>query len=166
MVEDSRLGGSRGGPVVMARDGVQQLGENGRVQVASALLDHPQAEMDMAEQSSFVRRSERRARTELADPADVVQERSGKHDVVSQPRMELRRLPAERRDADRVLEEATRVAVVPVRGGGGQRAEGLPDVGIADERADDGGKALVRDLGGEELEEAVELVGVAAKGRA
>ena len=165
MVEDSRLGGPRGGPVVVARDGVQQLGENGRVQVASALLDHPQAEMDMAEQSSLVRRSKCRARTELADSADVVQERSGKHDVVSQPRMELRGLPTERRDADRMLEEATRVAVVPVRGGGGQRAEGLPDVGIADERADDDGNALVRDFGGEELEEAVELVRIAAKRR-
>ena len=165
MVEDSRFGGSRGGPVVMARDGVQQLGENGRVEVTSTLLDHPQAEMDMAEESSLVRRSKGRAWTELADPADVVQECSGKHEVVSQPRMELRRLSAERRHADRVLEEATRVAVVPVRGGGGKGAQGLSDVGIANERVDDGGKALVRDLGGEELEEAVELVRIAAKGR-
>ena len=165
MVEDSRFGGPRGGPVVVARDGVQQLGENGRVQVASALLDHPQAEMDMAEESSLVRRSERRARTELADPADVVQERSGKHEVVPQPGMELGRFPAERRYADRVLEEATRVAVVPVCGDGGKGAQGLSDVGFANERVDDGGKALVRDLGGEELEEAVELVGIAAKGR-
>jgi uncharacterized protein (DUF1015 family) len=148
----------------MARDRVQELGENGRIEVTSALLDHPQPEMDVAQQSALVRRSERRPRTELADPPDVVQERSGQHDVVTQSRMELRRLPAERRHADRVLEEATRVAVVPVRGGGGKGAESLPDVRVAHERVDDGRKALVRDLGGEELEEAVELADIAPKG--
>ena len=82
VVEDSRLGGSGGGAVVMARDGVQQLGENGRIEITSALLDHPQPEMDVAEESSLVGRSERRAWTELADPADVVQERRGEHEVV------------------------------------------------------------------------------------
>ena len=121
--------------------------------------------MDVAEESSLVRRSERRAWTKLADPADVVQERRGQHDVVAEPQLELCRLSAQRRHADRVLEEASRVAVVPVRGRGGQGAKGLSDGRIANERVDDGGKALVRDFGGEELEEAVELVGIAAKGR-
>ena len=165
MVEDSRFGGPGGGPVVMARDGVEQLGEDGRIEITSTLLDHPEPQMDVAQQPALVCRSERRARTELADPADVVQKRSGEHDVVTQSGMELRRLPAERRHADGVLEEATRVAVMPVRGGGGQRTEGLADVGIANERVDHRREALVRDLGCEELEEAVELVGIAAQGR-
>ena len=119
--------------------------------------------MDVAQQSTLICRSERRSGPEFANPADVVQERSGQHDVVTQPRMKLRRLPAERRHADRVLEEATRIAVVPVRGCGGKGAERLPDVGIPNERVDDGGQPVVRDLGGEELEEAVELVGIAPK---
>lgn len=164
VVEDSRFGGPNRGPVVVARDGVQQLGENGRIEVASALLDHPQPEMDVAEKAPLVGRTERRARTELADPADVVQERRGQHDVVAQPGMELRRLASERGHTDRVLEEAARVAVVSVRGSCGQGAESSPDIGVANERVDQSGKALVRDLGGEELEEAVELVRVAAKG--
>ena len=83
MVKDGRLGGPGGRPVVMARDGVQQLGENGRIEVTSTLLDHAQPEMDMAEESALVRRSERRAWTELPDSADIMQERSGKHDVMS-----------------------------------------------------------------------------------
>ena len=118
----------------------------------------------MSQQPALVRRPERRARAELADPAEVVQERCGEDDVVPQARMELRRLSAERRHADGVFEEATRIAVVPVRGGCGRRAESLSNAGIANERVDDGGKALVRDLGGEELEEAVQLVGIAAQG--
>ena len=147
----------------MARDRVQQLGEHGRVEIAPALLDHPQSEMNVAEKSSLVRRSEGRARTELASPPEVVQERRGKDEVVAEPWMELRGFAAERGDADRVLEQATRVSVVSVGGGGGKGAERLPDVGVASERVDDSGDALVRELGGEELEESVELVRIAAK---
>ena len=165
MVEDGRLGGSGGRPVVMARDCVQQLGKDGRVEIAPTLVDHPQAEMNVAEKSSLVRRSERRARSELADPADVVQERSGEHDVVTQSGMELRRLPAERGYADRVLEETARVSVMAVRSGGGKGPERLPDVGVANERVDDRDEALVRELGGEEVEESVELARVTAKRR-
>ena len=163
MVEHGRLGGSRGRAVVVTRNRVQQLCENCGIEVAPALLDHPQAEVDVAEQAPFVSRPERRPWPELADPADVVQERSGEHDVVTQPRMELRRLSAERGHAHRMLEEATCIAVMTVGGGGRQRAERLPDVGVANERVDDCGEARVRDLGGEELEESVELVCIPAQ---
>ena len=165
MVEHGRLGGSRGRAVVVTRNRVQQLGESRRIEVASALLDHPQAEMDVAEQAPFVRRPEGRPWPELADPADVVQERGGEHDVVTQPRMELSRLSAERGHAHRMLEEATCIAVMTVGRGGRQRAERLPDVGVANERVDDCGEACVRDLGGEELEESLELVCIPTQGR-
>ncbi len=118
----------------------------------------------MAEKAPFVRLTERRARAELADPAEVVQECRGEDDVVAKPWMELCRLPAERGDADRVLEQTSRISVVTVGGGGRQRAERFPDVGIANERVHDRGDARVRDLGDEELEESVELVRIPAQG--
>ena len=79
--------------------------------------------------------------------------------------MELGGLAAERRDADRVLEEAARVPVVTIRSGCGKRAQGRSDLRVPDERVDDRGKPGVSDLCGEELEEAVELVRVAPKRR-
>ena len=52
-----------------------------------------------------------------------MQEGGGEEEVGAQARVELRRLAAERGDADGVLEETARVAVVPVGAGGGQRPE-------------------------------------------
>ena len=115
VVQDGRFGGLGGGAVVMTGHGVQQLRKNGRVEIASSLLDHPKPEMDVAEEAALVGLSERRPGPELADPAHVVEERGREDDVVAQSRVELRRLAAECRDAHGVLEEATRVPVVPVR---------------------------------------------------
>ena len=77
----------------------------------------------MAEQASLLRRRERRARA----PSSSVRPTSWSSAAASsrsaaQPRMELRGLAADRRDADRVLEQAARVAVVAV-GGRGQLAQ-------------------------------------------
>ena len=163
MVQHGGLGRSRGGPVVMACDGVEELREDGRVEVAGALLEHPQAEVHVAEEPALLGRPERRATAELADAPDVVQERGGQQEVVTQPGMQLRGLAAERRDSDGVLEQAAGVAVVPVCPGRRKRAECLPDLRVADERAHDLGEPVVRDLRCEELEEAVELVGVATQ---
>ena len=146
MVENGCLGSSRCWSVVVTRNRVQQLSENGRVKVPSALLDHPQAEVDVSEQAPLVRLPEGRARPELPDPAEIVQERRGEDDVVTDSRMELGRLPAECGYSDRVLEEAARIPVMTVGGGGRQRAERLSDVRVANERVDDCGKARVRDL--------------------
>ena len=100
---------------------------------------------------------------ELDRATDVVQQRGGEQEVVAQARMELGGLAAERRDADRVLEQAAGVAVVPVRPGGGERAERRPD---ARRRRGRPRRAPARpgcdDLAREEVEEAVELVGIAA----
>ena len=62
----------------MACDGVEELREDGRVEVAGALLEHPQAEVHVAEEPALLGRPERRATAELADAPDVVQERGGR----------------------------------------------------------------------------------------
>ena len=165
MVEDGGFGRPRRRAVVMARDRVEELGEDGGIEVARAFLDHPEAEVDVSEESPLLRLPERRPAAELPDAAHVVQERRGEQEVVAQTRVELRRLAAQRRDPDRVLEEAARVAVVAVRCRGGKRAECAPDLRVAHERVDRRGQSLVGDLGREEVVEAVELVGVAAQGR-
>ena len=165
VVEHGRLGGACGRAVVVACDGVEKLGENGRVEVAPALLDHPQPEVDVPEKPALVGLPERRSRTELADPADVMEERRGEHEVQSETRMELCGLATQRRDADRVLEEASRVAVVPVAAGRRERAKRSSDVRVPNEGVDHDGEPLVGDLGCEELEEAVELVRIAPQGR-
>jgi uncharacterized protein (DUF1015 family) len=165
VVEHGRLGRACSGTVVVARDGMQELRENGRVEVSAALLDHPEPEVDMAEQPAFVALPERRPRPELAGPADVVQKGGGQDDVVAKPRMELRGLAAQRRDADGVLEKASRIPVVAVCPGRRKRAERLPEINVATERVDHGGEPLVGDLGREELEEAVQLVRVSPEGR-
>jgi hypothetical protein len=133
VVEDSRLRGARGRAVVVAGDGVQELGQHGRVEVAGALLDQPQPEMDVAEQAPLLGRPERGAWPQLADAADVVQERCGEHEVEPEPGMELRGLATERRDADGVLEEAAGVAVMAVGAGRRERAERPANLGIAEE---------------------------------
>ena len=75
--------------------------------------------------------------------------------------MELGCFPAESRDTDRVLEEPASVAVMTICARGRERAERGADPGVADESVDQAREPRVCDLGGEELEEAVELVGIA-----
>ena len=104
----------------MARNRVQELGKHGWIEITGLLLDHPQPEVDVAKKATLVRLAERRTRTELPDPADVVQECGREDDVVSKPWMQLCRLTAERRDADRVLEEAPGISVVSFRRGSGK----------------------------------------------
>jgi hypothetical protein len=80
------------------------------------LLEHSQPEVDVAEQAPLLGRREHGRRAELARAADVVDERRGHQEVGAQPRMDLAELAAERRHADRVLEQAAGVRVVAVRG--------------------------------------------------
>ena len=119
----------------------------------------------MSEQPAFLRLSEGGPASCLPRTPDVVQERGGEQEVVPEARVELGGLAAERRDPDRVLEQAAGVAVVAVGAGGGEGAERSSDQRIANERADRRGQALVRDLGREELVEPVELVGVSSQRR-
>ncbi len=64
-----------------------------------------------------------------------------------------------------MLEQSARVAVVAVGSGGGERAIERAQLGIAHEQLDERRQPGMGDLGGEELEEPVELVRVAAKRR-
>jgi uncharacterized protein (DUF1015 family) len=165
VVEDGRLGRLRRLPVVVAADGVEELGEDSGLEVSRAVLDHPQPEVDVAEQAPFLRLAERRSRPELAHPPDVVHKRGREEQVAAQARVELGGLPRERRHPNRVLEEPARVAMVPVGAGGRKRAERRADLRVADERADELREARVRDLVGEELEEPVELLRVSPERR-
>ena len=72
-----------------------------------------------------------------------MQERRGEQEVVAQARVELGGLAAERRDADRVLEQPARVAVVAVRPGGRKRAKRRADLVVAEDARDDRGEAGV-----------------------
>src|SRR5438093_13677447 len=75
--------------------------------------------------------------------------------------MELGCFPAESRDTDCVLEEPASVAVMTICARGRERAERGADPGVADESVDQALEPRVCDLGSEELEKAVELVGIA-----
>ena len=119
----------------------------------------------MSEEPTLLRLTKRGAGSELVDAADVVEERRGEQEIVSEARVKLRSLATQGRDADRVLEQPSRVAVMPVGAGRGERPQSAPNLRVADERIDHGGKAFVSDLSRDELEEAVELVGIPAQRR-
>src|SRR6476646_3956749 len=99
-------------------DRVQQLRADSGLEWRGALLDNAQAQMDVAEQAALFRRFEDRSARQLSGAADVVEERRREKQVGAQPRMELRPLAADRRDADRVLEQSARIAVVAFDGSG------------------------------------------------
>ena len=98
----------------MDGDAVEQLGPLRGGEALGALLDQPQPEVDVPEQPALVGRRERRPARELDRTPDIVDERRRQHELGAQARMELRRLAAERRDADRVLEQAAGVGVMVV----------------------------------------------------
>ena len=77
--------------------------------------------------------------------------------------MQLRGLAAERRDADRVLEQPARVAVVPVGARSRERPVRPANVVVRQHGARQLRQPLVRELGDEEIEEPFELVCVAAQ---
>jgi Protein of unknown function (DUF1015) len=147
----------------MAGDRMEELGTCLDVEVCRALLDHAQAEMHVAEQPTFVRLPERRPGRELRDPADVVQQRGREQQVGAQPRMELGRLSTDSRDADRVLEQPARIGVMRLRGR--EAAERPAHDVVSKEPSDHVTQPGMRDLAGQEFEEAVQLVGVAPECR-
>src|SRR5256714_462314 len=118
--------------------------------------------MDMAEQAAFLGRTEDRCPPELDRPPDVVQERRREEQIDSQALVELGRLPTERRDSHRVLEQATGVSVMAF-GRGRQRPEPGSYGLVGEETPNRRPQARVRDLSGEKLEEPVQLVGVPAQ---
>ena len=119
VVENRRLGRPRRARIVVGGDAVEQLGE-------PAGRRAPRARSSISRRPRWTWPSSRPSsvgvnagpRDELERAPDVVDERGGEHQLGAQPRMELRRLAAERRDADGVLEQPARVGVVVVDGGG------------------------------------------------
>ena len=75
----------------------------------------PQAEVDVAEQAALLGDLEPRPGLQLARSADVVEQRRAEQEVGAQPRMKLHELPADRRDADHVLEQPAGVDVMRLR---------------------------------------------------
>jgi uncharacterized protein (DUF1015 family) len=163
VVQHSGLGRSGRVPVMVGGDRVQQLRPHRGVEPTRPLLDHPQPQMDVSEEAPLVGRPERRAAAELADAAEVVQERRRKDQVPPQPLVQLRRLPDERGDGDRVLQEPTGVRMMCLRGW--QLPQRLPHGAVAEESADDRRQPRMCELAREELEEAVQLVRVPAQPR-
>ena len=107
----------------------------------------------MAEQAPFGGLAEPGPGRQLRRAADVVEECRGEQQIGPEPRVELAELPADRGDADRVLEQAARVVVVPVRCGG-QGAHPSRVISVSPRIAVTvAAQPGVRDLAGEELDE-------------
>ena len=141
---------------------MEQLGARALSSVAARSSIDPQPEMDVSEQASLLRRLEAGAGLELERPADVVEQRGGEEEVGAQARVELHQLAADRGHADRVLQQSARVDVVALRRGR-QGAKRSRRVARPRGRRDRRLAARVRDLAGEEVEEALQLVGIAAQ---
>jgi hypothetical protein len=80
--------------------------------------------------------------------------------------MELRRLAAQRRDADSVLEQPARVAVMAVRPAAGRRAHPVRGPPVPRGSADRRGEARMRELARPGTRETLELVRVRAAAQA
>ena len=98
---------------------------------------------------------------ELQRPAEVVQQGRRQDEIGAESRMKLSGLPAQRRDADGVLEQPASVGVVAL--GRRQPAHRPANEVVGDEAVDEVAQPPVRDLAREELEEAVELRSVPPK---
>ena len=165
VVQNRRFRRARSGTVVVRCYRMEKLGEGRWIEIPGPFLDHAHAQMDVAEQPTLLRLSKCRPSSELASPAHVVQKRTSEQEIAAQAWVQLRGLAAKRSDPDRMLEEPASVSVVPVGAGCRQLPERGPNLWVACERAHDRGEPGMGDLGREELEEPVELVGVAAEGR-
>lgn len=89
---------------MVARDRVQELRANFRLEPTRLLLDQAQAEMDVAEKLPLGGREKERTAIELAHPAGVVEEGRREEEVGTQARVYLGGFTAEAGDRHRVLE--------------------------------------------------------------
>jgi uncharacterized protein (DUF1015 family) len=154
VVERRRLCGLRLAQIVVTRNGVEELGRSARA------FEQAQAEMHVAEQLAVLGRAERRPGAQFDRATDVVDERGSEQQVRTQARMQLRQLAADRRNANRVLEQAAGVRMMPF-GCGRIR----PKRRTGEDPARRLREARVLDLGDQELEKALQLVGVTPHGR-
>jgi len=132
VVEDGSLGRPGRPRVVVARDHVQELRANVRLQPTGLLFDEAQAEMDVAEKSSLVGGEEKRTAIELSYTAYVVEQGCREQEVAAQARMDLSGFTAEAGDGHRVLEQPAGVGVMCI-GRRGKCSQARAKVRIADE---------------------------------
>ena len=118
----------------------------------------------MSEQAPFLGRREGGSAPELQRPAGVVEDRGRNEQIPAEPRVHLRRLPAERRDGHRVLQEPPGVVVMG-SGVGRKLAQPAAEPRVGEKSAHERLEAGVRELADQELEEAVQLVGIATERR-
>ena len=167
VVEDGGLGRAGRLPVVVDGDRVQELGAHRGVERRRPLLDQPQPEVDVPEQPPLLGLAERRAAPELERAPDVVEERRREQEVA---RAAAGGAAPSRGRASR-RRPCARAARRRSRGGRPRPRPGARGSAARDGRRRRGRAATtrrepgVRDLAGEEVEEAVELVGVAAHRR-
>jgi len=148
----------------MDRNGVQELRAQLGFESSGSVFDEAQAEVDVPQEATLLGLPEHRRRAQLKRTAEVMEQRTREQEVGAQTRVQLCRLAGDRGDSDGVLEQASRIAVVPI-GGGGKRTQRTAE-GVVGEQPRDGClQPGVRDFAGQELEEAVQLVAVAAEGR-
>jgi len=153
--EHRRLGCASVAEIMVDGDAVEQLGSLARGQAFRVLFDQPQPEVDVAQQAAFVGGCERRPARKLERPSNVVDERSGEEQLGAQARMKLRRLTAERRHADRVLQQSAGIGVVIL---GRRRID--REVGVCERSRHGGGEPRMRNLGDQELQKALQLLGI------
>ena len=118
----------------------------------------------MSKQPALLGRPERRSAAELERPPGVVEDRGGEEQVAAEAGVHLRGFAAERCDGDGVLEQSAGVDVVRLRARG-QFAQPSAEPLIREEPPDERLQPGVRDLAGEKLEEAVQLVSIPAHRR-
>ena len=115
MIEDGRLRGARGTRVVVRRRSRAGARRAARCRGRRRAPRRGAGRGGRGREGRLPASAGRAARAPSSTrPAEVVEERRREQQVGAQPRMQLRRLAAQRRDADRVLEQAARVGVVPV----------------------------------------------------
>jgi hypothetical protein len=160
VVQHGGLRGAGGTRIVVGRNRMKEFRARGGFECDRALFDEAKAEMDVTEQAPLVRLPECGTCGELGGTADVVEECRRQQQVSAKARMQLRGLPADGRHADRVLEQTAGVRVMRVCGG--QASQRLPDIPVVEEPRNDPAQARMGDLACQELEETVQLVGIAS----
>src|SRR4051794_26128866 len=80
----------------------------------NAFADHPLADHHVANQSTLFAEGDLGAKLELADLADVVQQRSSKQQIRVEPGMYKAQLVRQRGHTDCVLEQAAEIGVMPI----------------------------------------------------
>ena len=72
MVEDGCFGSACSRTVVVTGDAVEELRQRRRIEILGALFDHPQAEVNVSEQTTVLGLPERRSAAELPYTTEIM----------------------------------------------------------------------------------------------